>query len=261
MSRARRRWQLVRRLARRDPRVVADYLRLSLKGRAGRLEPARPAQAPEAIGLDEALEYVSWRGGRWSEGPALAGLRSSPAPAAELPAAEIAGAMATDPQLAKLAYSLTRAVRPQAVIETGVAGGLTSSYVLAALSDNGRGRLHSIDLPPPDLLMAEMVGCQVPPDLRGRWDYRLGASRRLLPRVLRATAGRRIFIHDSDHSYRNMRWELEQAWGELAAGDWILADDVNRHDAFAELAAAVGADPVFVSQSRPGGVTGLMLKP
>src|SRR6266403_4839363 len=47
-------------------------------------------------------------------------------------------------------YVICRALEPEVVIETGVASGLSSAYILKALSDNVRGRLYSVDLPNAD---------------------------------------------------------------------------------------------------------------
>lgn len=44
-------------------------------------------------------------------------------------------------------YALVRLLRPKFVVETGVSSGVSSAHFLLALSDNRRGRLHSIDLP------------------------------------------------------------------------------------------------------------------
>jgi len=45
-------------------------------------------------------------------------------------------------------YGLVRALRPKYVVETGIATGVSTSFVCAALIENGFGNLYSIDLPP-----------------------------------------------------------------------------------------------------------------
>jgi predicted O-methyltransferase YrrM len=44
-----------------------------------------------------------------------------------------------------------------------------------------------------------------------------------------------LFVHDSLHTYRNMRREFELVWPRLRTGGVILADDVERNRAFGEL--------------------------
>jgi hypothetical protein len=76
--------------------------------------------------------------------------------------------------------------KPRRVIETGVARGVTSRFILEALERKGSGSLVSIDLPPQ--LKGELhdqIGAAVPPEVRGRWTYVRGSSRRRLPRGLR----------------------------------------------------------------------------
>ncbi len=46
-------------------------------------------------------------------------------------------------------YSIARELRPEYVIETGVASGISSSFIAAALIENSTGTLFSMELPPP----------------------------------------------------------------------------------------------------------------
>jgi hypothetical protein len=45
-------------------------------------------------------------------------------------------------------YAIVRAYKPDIVVETGVARGASSSFILCAMHENGKGHLYSIDLPP-----------------------------------------------------------------------------------------------------------------
>lgn len=49
-------------------------------------------------------------------------------------------------ELGLLLYVLARALKPEVVVETGVANGISSSFILKALDENARGRLCSVDL-------------------------------------------------------------------------------------------------------------------
>jgi hypothetical protein len=106
----------------------------------------------------------------------------------------------------------------------------------------------------------DLVGVAIPADLRGRWHYHWGSARRLLRGLLADTAGPRLFIHDSDHSYDHMRWEIETAWAALEPGDVLLGDDANFHSAFADAAVAVGGQALFVRQPGSGGLTGMLVR-
>jgi predicted O-methyltransferase YrrM len=51
------------------------------------------------------------------------------------------------PEDGRLLYGIVRALRPENVSETGVAAGVSNVFLNAALVENGRGRLFSIELP------------------------------------------------------------------------------------------------------------------
>ena len=48
---------------------------------------------------------------------------------------------------AELIYVIVRLLRPNCIVETGVAAGVSSTFILEALNRNDRGELYSIDLP------------------------------------------------------------------------------------------------------------------
>jgi hypothetical protein len=138
--------------------------------------------------------------------------------------------------------SLARAVwctvlhkRPSVVLETGVARGVTSRIVLEAFIRNERGHLWSIDLPHPfEKNLHRQTGAAVPTSRRTRWSYIEGSSRRRLPSLLRSLGRIDLFIHDSLHTARNMRFEMEQTLNAMAPGGIMLIDDIGVHQAFAE---------------------------
>src|SRR5215213_3625110 len=142
---------------------------------------------------------------------------------------------AADSLLARLCYVLCRLIEPSVVIETGVAYGVSSAFILMALEENGRGTLHSVDLPPLRREYERFWGIAVPEALRGRWELHRGSSARVLPRLLDETGTVDLFAHDSLHTYRNMRREFDTVWPHLRNGGVILADDVERNRAFGEL--------------------------
>jgi predicted O-methyltransferase YrrM len=142
---------------------------------------------------------------------------------------------AADSLLASCCYLACRLLRPDVVVETGVAYGVSSAFILRALEENGRGMLHSVDLPPLRRGAEKFWGVAVPEALRGRWHLHRGSSRRVLPRLLEETGDVDLFVHDSLHTYRNLRREFEAVWPRLRRGGMILADDVERNRAFGEL--------------------------
>jgi hypothetical protein len=149
-----------------------------------------------------------------------------------------------EPGFVRAVWCLTRHLRPSKVVETGVARGLTTRFILAALERNAHGRLWSIDLPPerwPEL--HEQIGVAVPETLRARWVYVRGLSRRRLPRLLSQLGTIELFVHDSKHTKRDLLFELEHAWTSLADTGAIVADDVDLNCGFHTFRASqVGGD-------------------
>jgi Methyltransferase domain len=133
-----------------------------------------------------------------------------------------------EPGMTRAIWCLTRHLRPDNVVEAGVARGITSRFVLEALEHNGAGHLWSIDLPPQmkESLYRE-IGAAVPEHRRVRWTYIKGSSRRRLPDLLGELRQVDLFIHDSRHTERNLRFELDQAWPVLKPGGVLVADDID----------------------------------
>lgn len=129
-------------------------------------------------------------------------------------------------------YSLVRLLKPRVIVETGVADGVTSSYILRALEDNGEGRLYSIDLPSGLLPEGRSPGWIVDEALRKRWDLRVGDAAELLPPLLAELGEIDMFLHDSLHTYAHMTLEYRVAWPRLKPGGLFLSHDVGQNWAF-----------------------------
>ena len=129
-------------------------------------------------------------------------------------------------------YALIREMGPNVVVETGTAAGTMSSWILAALEKNGKGKLISIDIPPSkgklgmDLTVSrEDIGFLIPSEYRGRWEYIVGDSKEILPRVL-IDEEVDVFFHDSLHTRSHMLYEYNVAHCLMKPGKVILSDDV-----------------------------------
>jgi hypothetical protein len=145
-----------------------------------------------------------------------------------------------DPSLAAAVWCAVRHLRPGAVVETGVARGVTSRFVLEALDRNGAGHLWSIDLPHLfDAGVHADTGAAVPAACRDRWTYVHGSSRRRLRALLAELGPVGVFVHDSLHTARNMRFEMDEVWKVLAPGGVMIVDDVY-NQSFREFTAEAG---------------------
>lgn len=142
-------------------------------------------------------------------------------------------------------YSLVRITGAGTIVETGVAGGFSTTAFLAALEANGEGKLYSIDAAD-----RSKVGWAVPHRLRGRWDLRLGTSKKILPPLLDELGSLDIFMHDSDHTYETMMFEFETAWPRIRSAGLLVSDDIHWTDAFFEFSRTVRRHPIFFDPRR-----------
>jgi len=165
------------------------------------------------------------------------------------------------PLLARFCYGVARSLRPKIVVETGVCFGVTSACLLQALEVNREGRLCSIDLPPLDENVDDYVGWLVPGELRNRWTLHRGTSSRLLQPLLARLGEIDLFIHDSSHTYRNMRMEFTRVWPSLRRGGVLISDDIEGNRAFLELAAMPDVACSFVlREQNKGSLIGVAVK-
>jgi hypothetical protein len=141
-----------------------------------------------------------------------------------------------------LQYAAIRAFEPSFVVETGVASGVSTSYILLALQKNGRGRLHSIELSDPQYLPPGKVSGWIVPDwLKSNWDLCLGDSGTLLPELISKRSGIDVFVHDSLHTYDHMLWEFRTVYPCLRPGGLLISDDAGWNPAFVQFANEVDA--------------------
>jgi predicted O-methyltransferase YrrM len=168
-----------------------------------------------------------------------------------------------DALLCRLAWCLARHLRPKRIVETGVARGLTTRVLLEALERNSNGRLWSIDLAPLlERSLAQETGAAVPDRLHERWTLLQGSSRRLLPDLVADLGQIDLFAHDSMHTTRNLRFELEQVWPALAPRGAMLIDDIEKNVATGQFLQAHPQTPAVISTSDDGEVlVGCLLKP
>lgn len=129
-------------------------------------------------------------------------------------------------------WCLVRHLKPHNVIETGVAHGITSRFVLEALERNEVGHLWSIDRPPLNHIWHAQVGIAVGGRFPIRWSYIRGPSRLRLPRILAKVGEIDLFIHDSLHSEHNVRFEMDRAWAALRPGGAMVVDDIDTNWGF-----------------------------
>lgn len=144
----------------------------------------------------------------------------------------------------QLLYFLVRKYKPQVIVETGVAAGKSTGFILQALKDNKSGKLYSIDLPfqwysygsfnlhLDSLPAGKLPGYLIPEDLKKNWKLIIGDTYDKLPKLLKKLDKIDMFFHDSEHTYKTMMFEYETAWPHLNRKGMLLSDDIDFSKAF-----------------------------
>jgi predicted O-methyltransferase YrrM len=151
-----------------------------------------------------------------------------------------------------LMYLLARARRPKLVVETGVARGVSTYFLLHALRKNQVGRLTSFDL-------RSDAGELLLPGEREGWELVVLDRRRIRSkfhqRVSALTAPIDLFLHDSDHSYGHMLFEYETVLPRISPGGLLASDDVDCCFAFLDFCARHRLAPrILVAPTKAFGV-------
>jgi hypothetical protein len=156
-----------------------------------------------------------------------------------------------DAGLVRAIWCLTRHLQPRKVVETGVAHGMTTRFILEALERNGVGHLWSIDYPPLDDVWHDQIGVAVGGRYPARWTYVRGSSKRRLPGILSRLGQIDLFIHDSLHSEHNVRFEVDRAWAALRPGGAIVVDDIDANWGFQTFTQAKSDHPSMICEAEP----------
>jgi predicted O-methyltransferase YrrM len=155
-------------------------------------------------------------------------------------------------------YTLCRVLKPTVVVETGVASGVSSSYILRALDNNDHGNLFSIDVlwytvshnwkadfTDEDISVhpiEKQSGWIIPKSLKGRWELLMGRTSDRLSELLNKVGPVDVFFHDSEHSYENMSREFRMLWPSLRKGGILMAHNIDVNNAFPDFERSVGGE-------------------
>jgi len=151
-----------------------------------------------------------------------------------------------------LYYAVCRHLAPQNVLETGIANGHSSFFLLQAMKKNGQGALHSVDI-------ADNVGKLLNDEERENWTLHILGSpqRRSFSKILDSISPLDLFVHDSDHTYGWQMFEYRVAHKALGKHGVLLSDDIDHSYAFVDFCSEIGEKPVLLLDTRK--VTGMLL--
>lgn len=84
-----------------------------------------------------------------------------------------------------------------------------------------------------------------------RWSYIEGSSRLHLPKLLAKLGQIDLFIHDSMHSERNVRFELDRAWAALRPGGAMVVDDIDANRGFQSFTESFSGHRSMICEAEP----------
>jgi predicted O-methyltransferase YrrM len=118
---------------------------------------------------------------------------------------------------AEITYMRLRESKPDTVVEISPCKGWSTTWVLCALRDNGRGKLYSYDL-------IDDSKKNIPARLsRTRWKFIKGDIKTNLDKLPEKTDY--LFI-DSDHSGKFAQWYIENIFSRLRSGTPVSVHDI-----------------------------------
>jgi len=158
-----------------------------------------------------------------------------------------------------LLYVLTKIIKPETIVETGVAYGRSTTFILQSLNDNQKGKLYSVDSTFRPWETKKMIGSAIPEDIKKRWKLIFGTSKNELKNICKSLDVIDIFIHDSLHTYENMMYEFELIWPFIKKNGYLLSDDILGNNAFYDFCKLKKIKPMIFKQ-KSNNLFGLIKK-
>lgn len=146
-------------------------------------------------------------------------------------------------ELGSFLYAFVMHKKPQCVVETGVANGLTTNMIMAALETYG-GELHSFDINP---------NCQSVYSGEGRWRFHLLERdyKKQVKKTVKSLHNVELWIHDSDHSHSWQSFEYSLAAHALKSNEgFLVSDDIDCTTAFGKITKKLNLPGWAVFDSR-----------
>jgi hypothetical protein len=158
-------------------------------------------------------------------------------------------------------YALVRLARPRILVESGVASGVSSTFLMLGARANNLGTLHSVDFPVSRegprgneswaIPSGMSSGWAIPAKLRGRWDLRQGRSEDLLKPLLNEVGTLDFYCHDSPVDRAHFAFEMNTIGKHLKPGSVVVSDNTDK-DTFERAAEAAGANACYRRHSSLG---------
>lgn len=130
-------------------------------------------------------------------------------------------------------YFITRHLKPNTIVETGVAAGYSSYSFLEAINKNGKGTLFSSDFPYFRLPNPEQyIGIVVDENLKNHWNLYIDGDDLNIPKILNKINEIDLFHYDSDKSYSGRVSVSSMIKSRLSENSILIYDDIQDNSHF-----------------------------
>lgn len=144
-------------------------------------------------------------------------------------------------------YFLVRHLKPETVVETGVAAGFSSSAALSAMKKNQSGKLLSSDFPYFRLPNPERyIGVVVADDLKKRWELFVEGDDANLPKIMEVVSSIDLLHYDSDKSYSGRETAIETLRSRFTDNTVLIMDDIQDNSFFYDYVKQCSDKPWYV---------------
>ncbi len=158
----------------------------------------------------------------------------------------------------RICYFLVRFLKPDTVLETGVAIGNSSRAILSGLKINKKGILYSSDLPYLSQKNAtKYIGIIVEKKLKSKWKLFVGQDIENLT-LINKKINKIDFLHyDSDKSYHGRKVAIELIENKLSSDYILMMDDIEDNPFFLDFVKTRKLPyKIFIVDNKYVGLTG-----
>jgi hypothetical protein len=135
--------------------------------------------------------------------------------------------------------------KPSVVLETGVANGHSTFFLLNAIFKNGRGELHGVDI-------SHNVGSLIQDEEHSNWHLEIlkPLFRASFRNAVKKIPQIEFFLHDSDHRYFWQSFEYATVYPKMATNSIFASDDIDSSFAFLDFTRKLGQVPLCLIGRR-----------
>jgi predicted O-methyltransferase YrrM len=160
----------------------------------------------------------------------------------------------------EIIYFLMINFKPNIILETGVAAGLSSRCILEAIKKNSKGVLYSSDFPYFRLSNPEKyIGIMVPEELKKNWHLEILGDEKNIKKFKLEINYADIILYDSDKRYSGKINFFKSVNSLIKSNTIIVVDDLHNDSFFLEYVEEKKCKNWFIVESKRNHIVGVIL--